>query len=103
MLIKKIIIINPKKSIYDRYISKILKEYDRFIATTKTGPIINEGDKVIELSDFQELLDVRDNLRVPINYCIIVNHQKCLFYLNKGNLIYKYYVKAVDLENNKNK
>lgn len=102
-LLKKIIIINPPKSEYDKYVSKILKEYDRFIANTKVGPIVYEGDKVIQLSDFQELLDVRDSLRVPINYYNIVSHQKCLFYLNKGNLIYKYYLKAVDLEKKENK
>lgn len=98
-LIKKISMVYPPKSNYDKYIAKILQEYDRFIANTSIGPIVNEGDKVFELNDFQELLDVRDNLKVPINYYNIVKHQKCLFYLNKDNLIYKYYVKAIDLEN----
>lgn len=102
-LIKKISMVYPPKSNYDKYITKILQEYDRFIANTSIGPIVNEDDKVFELNDFQELLDVRDNLKVPINYYNIVKHQKCLFYLNKDNLIYKYYVKAIDLENKENK
>ena len=98
-LLKKVIIINNTKSKYDKYIERILKEYDRFIANTKIGPIVNDGDKVIKLNDFQELLDVRDSLKVPINYYNIVSHHKCIFYLNKDNLIYQYCVKAVDLEN----
>ena len=88
----------PSKSEYDIYVSKMLREYDRFIINTKTGPIISKGDKVIEVDDFQELLDVRDNLKVPINYYNIVNHHKALFYLNKENLIYLYYVKANKFE-----
>lgn len=100
-LIKKIIIISPSKSNYDKHISKILKEYDRFIANTTTGPIVGVSDKVIEINDFQELLDVRDSLKVPINYYNIVNHQKCLFYLHKDNLIYEYYVKANKLNDEK--
>lgn len=100
-LIKKINLINDTKSEYDKYIEKILREYDRFIANTKVSPIINDGDKVIKLNDFQELLDVRESLKVPINYYNIVSHQKCLFYLNKDNLIYEYYVKEVDLDKKK--
>ena len=85
-LLKRVIIINNTKSKYDKYIERILKEYDRFIANTKIGPIVNDGDKVIKLNDFQELLDVRDSFKVPINYYNIVSHQKCIFYLNKDNL-----------------
>ena len=50
------------------------------------------------MGEFTELLDVRDNLKVPIKYYNIVNHQKCLFYLTSENEIYEYYVKEVDLE-----
>ena len=97
-IIKMIKVLFPSKSEYDIYVSKMLREYDRFIINTKTGPIISKGDKVIEVDDFQELLDVRDNLKVPINYYNIVNHHKALFYLNKENLIYLYYVKANKFE-----
>ena len=71
-LIKKINLIRSRKTEYDKYIEKILKVYDRFIANTKIGPIVNDGDKVIKLNDFQELLDVRDSFKVPINYYNIV-------------------------------
>ena len=68
-LLKKIFMVNTKKSAYDLYIAKILKEYDRFIANTQTGPIVRENSEVIKLDSFQELLDVRNNLKVPCNIC----------------------------------
>lgn len=85
-----------KKSAYDKYISKLLNEYDRLIVETTTCPIIN-GDNVIVIDKFQELLDVRDNLKLPIMYYIVNKHQKCCFYILHENKIYLNIVKAVDL------
>ena len=99
--VKKILLLSSEKTKYDDMIAKILKEYDRLIVNTKTGPIIKEDDKVIIVDDFQELLDVRDNLKEPIMYYNIVNHQKCMFYINGNNVIYEYKLKAIDLEKEK--
>ena len=87
-----------KKSKYDKYISKILKEYDRLIVECKT--VINfDNYEIIKVNSFEELLDVRDNLKMPINYYIVAPHNKAYFYILSTN-VYLYVLKAVDLENN---
>ena len=89
-----------KKNIYDSYIGKILREYDRLIVETTTAPILDTIDKnnIIEIEKFTELLDVRDNLKEPIMYYVIAKHQKCMFYINTGDKLYLTTIKKVDLE-----
>ena len=70
------IIIKPK-SPYDKFLSDTLKTYDRIIGETKTG-IEFEKYHIIEMETFDELLDIRDNLKMPIMYYNIAKHQKCL-------------------------
>ena len=89
----------PKKSKYDRYVNRILREYDRLIVNTLTAPDLNDM-KLVKLEKFTELLDVRDNLKLPIKYYVVTEHQKCVFYLTHNNEIYVLTIKAVDLENN---
>jgi len=89
-----------RKSKYDKYVGKLLKEYDRLIVETSTCPVIN-GDNVIEIDRFQELLDVRDNLKLPIMYYVVNKHNKCYFYITHNNKTYLNIVKAIDLQKNK--
>ena len=88
-----------KKNKYDKFVGKILKEYDRLIVESYT--IVDFSNyEIIKVNRFEELLDVRDNLKVPINYYVVTPHQKAYFYIVSTN-IYLYTVKAVDLEENK--
>lgn len=87
------------KSPYDKYINKILNEYDRLIVETTTAPDI-ENKNIIRIDSFNELLDVRDNLSLPIKYYIITKHQKCNFYINHNDELYLLTIKAVDIEKN---
>ncbi len=101
ILIKRIIellsLLSTKKSKYDSYLEKILKEFDRLIVETTTG--INENKShVIYVHKFEELLDVRDTLKVPIMYYNIVKHQKCYFYVKNNNDVYLLKLKASDME-----
>lgn len=91
-----------KKSVYDNYVEKILKEYDRLIVENFTGPDL-KNSSVITIKNFDELLDVRDGLRLPILYYVIAKHQKCYFYVKNGNEVYLLTIKAVDLEKEKEK
>lgn len=86
-----------KKSIYDKYINKLLKEYDRVIAYTKTFPDTSNY-QVIKVDRFIELLDIRDNLQLPIMYYIVSPHIKAFFYIIHNNEMYLFVVKRVDLE-----
>lgn len=94
-------LLKGKKSFYDRYIAKILKEYDRLIVNSKTIISFDEY-KVIKVERFEELLDVRDNLKLPIMYYNVSVHQKCHFYIRHEDTIYLLTIKAIDLEENKN-
>ena len=93
---RKYSVVNKNKE-YDKYIKKILKEYDRLIAESKT--IVSFEDKeVIKVNNFNELLDIHDNLTLPIMYYNVTSHIKCYFYIVHQNIVYLYTVKSIDLE-----
>ena len=86
-----------KKNKYDKHVGKILKEYDRLIAEAST--MVSFDDKeVIKIKKFTELLDIHDNLGLPIMHYTVTKHVKSYFYIVHENVIYLHTVKAVDLE-----
>lgn len=91
--------LRTKKSNYDKYIDRILNKYDRLIVENKTGPDLIKNN-VIKISDFEELIDVRDNIKLPIMYYVITKHVKCYFYIKHDRDLYLLTIKAVDLEEN---
>lgn len=100
MLIKSMRLSNlviGRKSIYDKYIDRLLTEYDRLIVESSTFPTF-KNKEIIKIDKFKELLDVRDNLRRPITYYSVTKHQKSYFYIYYEDKIYLHTVKAVDLE-----
>lgn len=92
----------PKKSKYDKYIEKLLREYDRLIVETPTEPRF-EGKEQIKIKRFEELLDARDNFKRPIMYYNLIAHQKCYFYIEVENTMYLLVIKAVDLDEKQSK
>lgn len=96
--VKLLTLLNGNKSAYDKYIEKILSEYDRLIVENSTGPDLAKNN-VIKISKFEELLDVRDNLKLPIMYYVVSKHNKCYFYIKHSRDLYLMTIKAVDLEN----
>lgn len=97
---KLISVLYARKTPYDRFITKILTGYDRLIVETETVPVFDE-EAIIKIRKFEELVDVRDNLKMPIMYVVIAPHQKSYFYIKHNEDIYLYIVKAVDLETKK--
>lgn len=90
-----------KKTVYDITLSRILREYDRVIVNSKK--IVDLNDDVIDVNNFNELLDVRDNLEKPIIFSEIHKGQKSVFIVKTANETYRYILKLVDLEKeNKN-
>lgn len=87
-----------KKSEYDKYVAKILKEYDRLIAESSTL-LSFENKEVINISKFAELLDIHDNLQMPIMYYEVKEHELSYFYINHGNVIYILKVDANNMDN----
>lgn len=103
-IVKLIIFIKKtsvKKNEYDVELSKILREYDRVIVNSRKD-IELKGD-IIEVNSFGELLDVRDNLEKPIIFKEIHKGQKSIFVVKNGNETYRYVLKLVDLQKNKDK
>ena len=81
---------------YDKFINKILKEYDRLIVETSTFP--NEKDyTVLLINNFNELVDVRDNLHSPIMFYNIKEHKMSKFYILNDNNLYLYIVDSRDI------
>lgn len=95
--IRLLLKLRVKKSKYDKYIRRILNEYDRLIVETSTPPVL-KNKEVVDIQKFQELLDVRDNLRLPIKYYVVEKHKMCNFYINHDDEIYIYVVKADDIK-----
>ena len=98
-LFKLLSLLKTNKSNYDKYIERILNEYDRFIVETKTGPNLKDSN-IVKISNFEELLDLRENIKLPIMYYIITNHTKSYFYIKHNNDLYLLTIKAIDLEKN---
>lgn len=95
--IRLIMLTRNKKNVYDKYINKIINEYDRLIVETTTSPDLTKLN-VIKVNKFEELLDVRDNLKLPIMYYTVVKHQKCQLYIKHNEDLYIMTIKAIDLE-----
>jgi len=89
---------NRRRSAYDKYVNKILKEYDRLVVETKTALDL-EKYNLIDVSQFSELLDVRDNLKQPINYYCITEHIKGMFYIKNNKDVYILEISLDSIEN----
>ena len=81
---------------YDKFINKILKEYDRLIVETTTFPDEKEYNVLI-INSFNELVDVRDNLRSPIMFYNVKDHKMSKFYILNNNNLYLYIVNSNDI------
>ncbi len=84
VLVKALI---PKKNNYDKKVNKLLKRYDYIIVNTKSSPNTKNHD-IVKIESFNELIDVHNNLKLPIMYYELVNHHKCYFYIKNNNIIY---------------
>ena len=85
---------------YDKFVNKVLKDYDRLIIEIHTNIDFTDYN-VIEVNKFSELLDVRDNLKMPINYYNIAPHEKGIFYIKHSDDIYLLAIKNADLKGKK--
>jgi len=77
----------PKKSKYEEYVRKLLREYDRLIVETSTQPNY-EGKEIITINRIEELLDARDNLKMPVIYFNYRKKRKCTFHVEKEGIVY---------------
>jgi len=85
---------------YDKYVKKVLREYDRLIVETSNFPDI-KGLNVVEVDKFTEMLDVHDNLKVPVMYYVVKENEKCYFYIKHDNMLYLKTVEKSDFKDEK--
>ena len=78
--------LGDKKSKYDIYISKLLKEYDRLIVES-SSMVSFEGKEIVRIKKFSELLDIHDNLQLPIIFYELIPHKKAFMYVNNNNTV----------------
>ena len=97
---RNINLLRKKKSAYDKYINKILKEYDRLIAES-SSLLSFDGKEIININKFTELLDIHDNLQLPIIYYEEKEHELSYFYISHDNVIYLLKIDSNNVENMK--
>lgn len=101
IIINALLKLKNKESKYDIVLNKVLKQYDRLIAETETKASF-DNKNVIKVTSFTELLDVHDNLQLPIIHYIITPHVESYFYIICDDDIYLYILRDIDLEVGKN-
>ena len=87
LVIKDLASLIKSKTAYDKYVDKLLKNYDRLIVETKTKFDMTNYN-ITSVKSFTELLDVRDNLKLPIVYYNIIEHKKGIFYIKNNRDIF---------------
>lgn len=88
LLFKKIFNIT-KQTYYNKKLERILRNYGEVIVEIKSQ--IDESEyKIIEVKNIEEMIDLEQELRIPINYYQITKDYLGVFTLIHDNLLYKY-------------
>ena len=85
------VIINGKT--YRNKLNKILTAYDGIIVTVNNMPSTEDVD-VIEVNEFEELLNAHSEVRQPINFYEDKKRHRGYFILHNGNMAWKYVLRG---------
>ncbi len=85
-----------KKSEYVIELNKILKEYADIIAESTNLPDLSQYD-VVNIKHFRDLVDIEEELRVPILYTEVREDFESWFIIITENTAYKFVLKQSDL------
>ena len=72
---------------------KILKGYGDIIAEVTTKPDL-KGLNIIEVKEFEDLINIEEELRVPILYYELEKDNEAWFIITTGNQVYRYILRA---------
>jgi hypothetical protein len=95
IIIKVCVLVNTsslKKSYYSKAIYKILKNYGDIVAEL-VKPVDLSGLKVIDVKNFDQMLDVEEELRIPIMFYETVKNEEGHFVLVHQDMAYRYILK----------
>lgn len=82
---------------YDKVLKRILRDYDSIIANSIN--VIDENDyQVINLSSFDELRDVHDNMGIPIIFNEVIVGKLSYFTIVDGDLLYRFSLDSSDIQ-----
>lgn len=81
---------------YHRLLNKIFSNYDQIIVKVNKLPAIGKKT-VMDVANFDDLLDAQSELREPILYSETVVNQNSVFMIIKDDRVFRYVVKYVDL------
>lgn len=81
-----------KQNYYTITLSKILKEYGDVIIEVLTPADLNKST-TIEVRNFNEMIDLEERLRIPINFCEVKKNKEGLFWLRYNDQYYKFILK----------
>ena len=88
---------DPRESAYDKELKRILEEYDNIIVNVSILPDENKYKKV-EITDFKELLDLKENVKEPIRFIEIAPHNKSYFFIKHKDEVFVYTLKNINKE-----
>lgn len=81
-----------RKTYYSKAIYKILKNYGDIVAEL-VRPVDLSGLKVIDVKNFDQMLDVEEELRIPIMFYETVKNEEGHFVLVHQDMAYRYILK----------
>jgi len=82
-------------TLYELKLNKIKKEYDKYLSETVLTQRIEDLYKtkslrIILIKTFEDLLDIRDNLKKPILFNEEIPGKETIFYIISDNIVYLY-------------
>ncbi len=96
ILIKSLLAVT-RKSEYVLALNKILKEYADIIAETHNMPDLDKYD-VINVKNFNDLVDVEEELHSPILYFEVKENVESVFVIISNNTAYKFTLRESDFD-----
>ena len=98
VMLKKIggsLLTTTKKSEYVLFLNKILKEYGDIIAKAENVPNLTQYD-VVHIKDFNDLVDIEEELHSPIIYNEVREDLECWFMIFNDKTAYKFILRYED-------
>ena len=87
-IFRKTISVN-RKTDYEIALNRILKNYGDIVAEIIT-PTEKEGLKIIDVKNFDQLLDIEEEIRMPILFYETVEGEEGEFTIINDNIVYRY-------------
>ena len=89
--------LQPQDNEYDKERKRILDEYDNIIVNVSILPNLKKY-KEVKIYEFEELLDLKENVNEPIRYMEVAPHNKCYFFIKHNEEVFVYTLKNISKE-----